>query len=469
MSLLNLPHSLFLSFSPNPRSHPRTRCFPPSYASPMATTERRESSGGENNGVAVLWFKHDLRVDDHPGLVAASWRRSVVPLYRGGCTKVKATNVFAEEEVEYELRKMMDFVKESLATEPSVEESPKMLLWRTPFYDINNLKDLPASHHNFKELQFPVTSPIETPVLPSVEMELDWGPLLSFDDLKKFMNGNQCKSREVWTSINETLAGTILQKQCRDQVELPNNSIEGLLSSKSGESNRDNSKTKHTHRKRYEKSAFVTQEGNFVGSGTNFVLNALGAYLRYLEGTSRDDWQEYIVTCYAIVHEKLRNAETRTGASFGTLFGTALCLGFGKSEKPNLVYTELMWAELLRDFISEVIGEPVHLVGNSIGGYFVAILAGLWPTLAKSIVLINSAGNVIPGYSSVTCNKGMKDPISDSKSKLATVREHWDGIVIRELDAGHCTHDEQPEEVNSIILEWIMTIENKKPSAKSFL
>lgn len=45
-------------------------------------------------------------------------------------------------------------------------------------------------------------------------------------------------------------------------------------------------------------------------------------------------------------------------------------LGFGKSEKPNIEYTELMWAEMLRDFIIEVVGEPAHLVGNSIGGTF---------------------------------------------------------------------------------------------------
>jgi len=45
-------------------------------------------------------------------------------------------------------------------------------------------------------------------------------------------------------------------------------------------------------------------------------------------------------------------------------------LGFGKSEKPNIVYSELMWAELLRDFIIEVVGEPAHLVGNSMGGTF---------------------------------------------------------------------------------------------------
>ena len=43
-------------------------------------------------------------------------------------------------------------------------------------------------------------------------------------------------------------------------------------------------------------------------------------------------------------------------------------LGFGRSEKPDVVYTQDLWAELIRDFIVEVIGEPVVLVGNSIGG-----------------------------------------------------------------------------------------------------
>ena len=45
-------------------------------------------------------------------------------------------------------------------------------------------------------------------------------------------------------------------------------------------------------------------------------------------------------------------------------------LGFGRSEKPDVVYTQDLWAELIRDFIVEVIGEPVVLVGNSIGGTF---------------------------------------------------------------------------------------------------
>lgn len=57
--------------------------------------------------------------------------------------------------------------------------------------------------------------------------------------------------------------------------------------------------------------------------------------------------------------------------------------------------------------------------------------------------------------------QGMKDPISDSTSKLAMIREYCAGVVFREIDAGHCPHDEQPGVVNSIICEWIVTVESK--------
>lgn len=36
----------------------------------------------KEEGASVVWFKHDLRIDDHPGLVAAvSQHRTVVPFY----------------------------------------------------------------------------------------------------------------------------------------------------------------------------------------------------------------------------------------------------------------------------------------------------------------------------------------------------------------------------------------------------
>lgn len=220
-------------------------------------------------------------------------------------------------------------------------------------------------------------------------------------------------------------------------------------------------------------------------------------------------------------------------------------LGFGKSEKPNIIYTELIWAQLLRDFVVDVVGEPVHLVGNSIGAYFAAIVAGLWPALVRSVVLMNTAGSIVPSYSSVplaeerqtsgvswlgsrilsfylkmsvgsivkNCypsNKGraddwlinemlrasndpgvlvvlesifkfnlsiplnyllepfegkvliiqgMKDPLSKSSFILSMFKRHCSGVETKELDAGHCPHDERPEEVNSFICEWVQTFE----------
>ncbi|KAF5457719.1 hypothetical protein F2P56_021801 [Juglans regia] len=682
--LTTFPHCPSLSYPPKTLLSSRTRFRCPSFGAKMTASDK--------NGAAILWFKHDLRIDDHPGLVAASKSRVLLPLYvfdhrilsrfsdemqqlvliavedlrkslkdlgsdlmiRFGSAEnvildlvkeVKATNIYAEEEVEYDLRLMMDVVKKTLETVYSQEGSARLELWQTPFFDTRSLKNLPESHGDFQKLQFSITSPLPPPALCSVKTECDWGPVPTFDDLKKFMNKNGCKPQNSWTSIKETSAESILQ-------------IELL---KPGERNRKDLSFRHSQRKQIDKSAFVTQKGNIVGGGTNTVLNALAAYLRYLEGTARDDWQE--------VHERLRNAETRDGASFIALFGPALCLGiisrrrvhyeaiiyekernagflspfgysaatvaaaidavcsmewywvmalkslisydepysiriwrwkgfliqytvlghegpaillvhgfgaflghyrdniygiaeggnrvwaltilgFGKSEKPNIVYTELMWAELLRDFIVEVVGEPVHLVGNSIGGYIVAIVARFWHTLAKSVVLINSAGDIIPGYASVPFTKerkisgaswlgarlllfflrsrlkdivkncyptkpervddwlldemlrasydpgvpvvlesifsfnisiplnyllegfketvliiqGMKDPISDSKSKVVMLKENCAGVIIRELDAGHCPHDELPQEVNSIICEWVASVHSKLPA-----
>ncbi|CAL5323032.1 unnamed protein product [Camellia sinensis] len=613
-------------------------------------TPTRAESSRTGGGAALLWFKHDLRIHDHPGILAASKYRTLVPFYVFDCRilsrfsdemlevlifaiedlrkslkdqgsdlvirfgtaenviqelaqgelqalsthfvtfinkeQVKATNIFAEEEVEYELCRMMDVVRETLATASFPKGNPRFVLWNTPLYDIKNLKDLPASYHEFMKLKVPVISPLSLPKLPNLEVDLTLGSIPALDDLKKFMNDCLGKSKDNWTSIKEISAETVL---CKNQFVRTSNQIEGLGSSKLGESNQ-NSSYKHGQSKRQE-SVFVTQRGNLVGGGSTVVLKALAAYLRYLEGTIRDDWKEYVR-----VHEKLRNAESREGASFGTLFGAALCLGivsrrrayyeaikyerernagflspfgysaatvaavadtvcsmecfliqytvvghegpaillvhgfgaflehyrdningiaeggnrvwaitllgFGRSEKPNVVYTEVMWAELIRDFIIEVVGEPVHLVGNSMGGYFVAIVAGLWPAVGKSVVLINTAGNVVPRYSSVPFSEerqtsgaawlgarllllylrstiesivkncyptqnqvlviqGMKDPIADSKSKLAMLREHCKGIIIKELDAGHCPHDERPEVVNSIIQEWVVTVGTK--------
>ncbi|TYI53173.1 hypothetical protein E1A91_D12G300300v1 [Gossypium mustelinum] len=653
MALLSFSRSFTLLSSPfhffSPRSIRRRRSF---VCSLSAATDVRSRS-------AVLWFKHDLRLDDHPALSAAETHRFVLPLYvfdrrilsrysddmlelllfaledlrkslkeqgsnlmiRYGCAEnvikelvkeVKATDVFIEEEVEYEMRQLIGVVKKTLETSSSLDWNLDIVMWRTPFYDVKNLKELPASYNDFKKQKLIPTSPLFPVTLPVAETELDWGPLPTFSDLKEFIKEKLGKSKESWNLMKEMPAEVLLKENLSKSF----GTIPKSLNDKSIE------------QRRLDKSVFVTRKGDVVGGGTNTLLNALAAYLRYLEGTARDDWQE--------VHERLRNAETREGASFTSLFGPALCLGiisrrrvhyeaikyekernagflspfgysaasvaaaadavcsmelilgavvlalksqvsneglysiriwrwrghliqytvvglegpaillvhgfgaflehyrdninaiakhgnhvwgitllgFGQSEKPNFVYTELLWAEMLRDFIIEVVGEPVHLVGNSIGGYFVSIVASVWPSLVKSVILMNTAGNVIPEFSSrrfpsktnraddwlinemlrasydpgvtvvlesifsfdlsiplnyplegyeekVLILQGMKDPLLDSKAKLAMLKEHCTGLAIRELDAGHCPHDEQPQKVNSIVCEWVVAVERK--------
>uniref|UniRef100_A0A1J3JTQ8 Pheophytinase, chloroplastic n=1 Tax=Noccaea caerulescens TaxID=107243 RepID=A0A1J3JTQ8_NOCCA len=478
-------------------------------------------------------------------------------------------------------------------------------------------------------------------------MEHAPGPVPTLDDLKEFMKESSCGKENSWKEMSQASAQRVLMEKVGNLKGINMEPVvDGGL------------------RKRVHNSAFVTKNRDTVGGGTEAVLNTLAGYLRYLEGTSRDDWQE--------VHARLRDAEIRPGASFLKLFGPVLCLGivsrrrvyyeaieyekernagfispfgysaatvsaatdavcsmewysllalnkeridgkrrfiriwrwkgyliqytvvgsegpavllvhgfgaflehyrdnvdifvnsknrvwtitvlgFGKSEKPNIIYTELVWAEMLRDFMIEVVGEPAHCVGNSIGGYFVALVAFLWPALVKSVVLVNSAGNVVPGYSPIPIPRirrvpfgaqlgarllllflqfnvkkllkdcypvkperaddflitemlrasqdpgvvmvlesifgfdlslplnyllkgfeektlviqGMKDPISDPQKKVDLLKELSPAMVIKKVNAGHCPHDEIPEEVNPIICEWILKVDQHEQALKA--
>lgn len=81
MALLLSPR--FLSLSPN-HSLSLRRTAPFNSSLPSSSAIRISSSAAENTktgGTAVLWFKHDLRIDDHPGLLAASRLRTLIPLY----------------------------------------------------------------------------------------------------------------------------------------------------------------------------------------------------------------------------------------------------------------------------------------------------------------------------------------------------------------------------------------------------
>ncbi|NEO61161.1 MAG: alpha/beta fold hydrolase, partial [Moorea sp. SIO4G2] len=67
-------------------------------------------------------------------------------------------------------------------------------------------------------------------------------------------------------------------------------------------------------------------------------------------------------------------------------------LGFGRSAKPDGEYSGNLWRDQLDDFITEVIGQPVVLAGNSLGGYAALCVAAQRPSSAAGLVLLNSAG-----------------------------------------------------------------------------
>lgn len=57
---------------------------------------------------------------------------------------MQATYIFIEEEVEYDLRKMVDVVKKTVERVSFLDGNPKIILWQAPLYDIKVMNfDIP--------------------------------------------------------------------------------------------------------------------------------------------------------------------------------------------------------------------------------------------------------------------------------------------------------------------------------------
>ncbi|NEO34737.1 MAG: alpha/beta fold hydrolase, partial [Symploca sp. SIO3C6] len=67
-------------------------------------------------------------------------------------------------------------------------------------------------------------------------------------------------------------------------------------------------------------------------------------------------------------------------------------LGFGRSAKPNISYSAEVWLNQLHDFITQVIGRPAVIVGNSLGGYAGLCVAAQCLESVSGLILLNSAG-----------------------------------------------------------------------------
>lgn len=225
-------------------------------------------------------------------------------------------------------------------------------------------------------------------------------------------------------------------------------------------------------------------------------------------------------------------------------------LGFGRSAKPDQEYSGQLWCDQLQDFITEVIGQPTVLAGNSLGGYAALCLAAEQPESAAGLILINSAGpfsdsepkvekkgmknilgkitrkillqplpsfllfqyvrrpsvirktlkQVYLDHSAISdrlvaeiyrpsCDRGARqvfasvfksppgkkidillnqmscpllmlwgegDPWINARERGAKFRQYYPQLTEYYLQAGHCPHDEIPEQINELIKSWVL-------------
>lgn len=103
------------------------------------------------------------------------------------------------------------------------------------------------------------------------------GSVPTLDDLKDYMKESLCEKEISWRDMAQASAERVLVERIGN---LKGSSMEPIIDGSLG--------------KKVHNSVFVTIKRDTVAGGTEVVLNALAGYLRYLEGTSRDDWQEYV-------------------------------------------------------------------------------------------------------------------------------------------------------------------------------
>ena len=225
-------------------------------------------------------------------------------------------------------------------------------------------------------------------------------------------------------------------------------------------------------------------------------------------------------------------------------------LGFGRSAKPaELAYGGPLWRDQLAAYVSERIGRPTVLVGNSLGGFSALAAGAAMGDQAAGVVLLNAAGpfsdeqappkgwgaitrqtiagallkspvlqrllfenlrrpatirrtlnqvyldktnvdealveairrpSLDPGafgvfrtvfdiprgqpldelFAQLTCPLlllwGIRDPWINAVGRRAAFQRHAPaGTREVVLEAGHCPHDEVPDQVNAALLDWI--------------
>ncbi|MGC1306342.1 MAG: alpha/beta fold hydrolase [Phormidesmis sp.] len=68
-------------------------------------------------------------------------------------------------------------------------------------------------------------------------------------------------------------------------------------------------------------------------------------------------------------------------------------IGFGRSSKPNSGYSNDLWRDQTADFITNIIGRPAVIAGNSIGGYNCLYTGATRPDAVVGVCMLNGVGS----------------------------------------------------------------------------
>ncbi len=89
--------------------------------------------------------------------------------------------------------------------------------------------------------------------------------------------------------------------------------------------------------------------------------------------------------------------------------------GCGRSDKPAISYTAYSYVQMIRDFIKEVVEEPVTLAASGNSAPFAILTAHSDPELVSDLVLINPAGLRtkcrVPAFLLIACKKLLELPV----------------------------------------------------------
>lgn len=87
-------------------------------------------------------------------------------------------------------------------------------------------------------------------------------------------------------------------------------------------------------------------------------------------------------------------------------------LGYGRSDKPGITYTNFLYVQLINEFVEKVIGEKTDIIASGFSGSFVVMACNTSKELFNKVMLINP-------------------PIPEALNQKLTLRDHFLSIILK--------------------------------------